>query len=262
VRNRCFTSVLTLIILVATGTILFAVSVVPSGAEAEGAYSRADAVVIVNSASPSYLDFQHYIRPFLDHFGVPYTLLDIRDSPVTAAISDYALVVIGHRQLDLPHTYLDATEEGFISSAVNFGVGMVNFDNDLSADGVSPRYQFINDVFGFGYGGATSGSGVSFPSGTLHYIAERHSPGEVISTGQMALPGVTLPGGVTVVASTGAQPFIAVTSTGAGRAVQGAVMPGCPQQCMARCTDWMTWCGAAWSGRRGSPSSCRVCRPS
>ena len=75
-------------------------------------------------------------------------------------------------------------------------------------------------VFGFGYGGAVSGSGVTFPNGALHYIAERHAPGEAIATGQMSLAGVTLPGDVTAVAVTGAQPFVAVTTYGVGRAVQ------------------------------------------
>ena len=56
-----------------------------------------------------------------------------------------------------------------------------------SGDGVGPRYQFINDVFCFGYGGAVSGSGVSVPNDRLHYIAERHAPGEAIATGQMSL---------------------------------------------------------------------------
>ena len=44
--------------------------------------TRADALVLVNSASAGYADFQHYIQPYLDHFGVPYTLLDIATAPV------------------------------------------------------------------------------------------------------------------------------------------------------------------------------------
>ena len=121
--------------------IMLMLSAAPSAAEAAMGSARADAVVIVNSASPGYPDFQHFIQPYLDHFGIPYTVLDIGASPVTAAIGDYALVVIGHRQLDLTHAYLDTTEEGFISAAVNSGAGLVNFDNALSGDGVSPRYR-------------------------------------------------------------------------------------------------------------------------
>ncbi|MBE7436701.1 MAG: DUF4082 domain-containing protein [Anaerolineales bacterium] len=182
--------------------------------------SRADALVLMNSDSAGHIDFVHYIQPYLDHFGIPYTLLDISTTPITENVIDYALIIIGHRQLDIAGTYLDTTEQGNLSAAVNAGTGLVNFDNDLSADGSTPHYSFVQDVFGFGYGGATSGSGVSFPSSTLHYIAERHTPGESLGTGEMSLPGVTLPGDVTTVASTGAQPFIAVTTYGAGRAVQ------------------------------------------
>jgi len=43
---------------------------------------RTDAVVLVNQNSSSYLDFQHYIQPYLDHFGVPYTILDISSEAV------------------------------------------------------------------------------------------------------------------------------------------------------------------------------------
>jgi hypothetical protein len=35
--------------------------------------SRADTLVLVNSASASYADFQHYIRPYLDNFGGYYS---------------------------------------------------------------------------------------------------------------------------------------------------------------------------------------------
>ena len=149
-----------------------------------GAPVRADAVVLVNSASPAYLDFQHYIQPYLDHFGVPYTVLDIAITPLSAGVGDYALIISGHRQLDLGNAHLDMAGQGYISAAVNDGSGLVSFDNDLSSGGVG-RYAFIQDVFTFGYGGAISGSGVSFPGGTLHYIAERHTPGESLSTGGM-----------------------------------------------------------------------------
>ena len=49
---------------------------------------RADALVLVNSSSADYLDFQHYIQPYLDNFGIPYTLLDIATTPVTAGIAE------------------------------------------------------------------------------------------------------------------------------------------------------------------------------
>ena len=75
---------------------------------------RADAVVLVNSASAGYLDFQRYIQPYLNHFGVPYTTLDINAASVTSAIGDYALIIIGHRQLDTAGIYLDNVEQAAI----------------------------------------------------------------------------------------------------------------------------------------------------
>ena len=82
---------------------------------------QSDAVVLVNSASSSYADFQHYIQPYLDTFGVPYTNLDIATQSVEADIGDYAVIIIGHRQLDVGDVYLDATEEGYISAGVSAG---------------------------------------------------------------------------------------------------------------------------------------------
>ena len=176
------------------------------------------ALVLVNSTSDSYADFQRFVQPYLDHFGVPYATLDIATRPVELGIDDYAVIIIGHRKLDLGSN-LDATEEGCISSAVNAGTGLVNFDNDLSGDGSTARYQYVNTIFGFGYIAPTSGSGVSFPNPTAHYITQRHKSGS-IGTGSMTLASVTLQGSVTAVATTGTQPFLAVTSYGAGHAVQ------------------------------------------
>ncbi len=134
-------------------------------AQQSGAH-RADAVVLVNSSSANYTDFAYYVQPYLDNFGVPYTLLDIASAPIENDIGDYAVIIVGHRQLDIGGTYLDTTEHGYLSSAVNAGTGLVNFDNDLSADGSTPRYQFVDDIFGFGYVAPTSQSGVSFVSET------------------------------------------------------------------------------------------------
>ena len=153
---------------------------------------RADALVLVNSASASYADFQHFIQPYLDHFGVPYTVRDIATTALGADLQDYALLIIGHRQLDPNDAYLDATEEAAIAAAVTAGTGLLNFDNDLAAGGLTPRYQFVQGIFGFGYVTPPTGAGVTFASVT-HYITERHAADETITTGNMTLAGITLP---------------------------------------------------------------------
>ena len=87
--------------------------------------SRADALVLVNSASPDYADFEHFIQPYLDNFGVPYTVLDIASTPIGADIADYAVIIVGHRQLDIGGSDLDSTEEGYITTAVEGGTSLL-----------------------------------------------------------------------------------------------------------------------------------------
>ncbi len=183
--------------------------------------ARIDAMVLVNSSSEGFNDFQKYIQPYLDNFGVPHTVVDIAVSTVPANIADYAEIIIGHRRLDPNGNYLDGSEQASITAAVSAGTGLVNFDNYLSTDGSAPAYAFVNSIFGFGYTTQAALSGVSFAPQT-HYITERHAPGETINTGDMTLAGITLPGdgSVSALAMTGSQPFLAVKNYGSGRAVQ------------------------------------------
>ena len=99
----------------------------------------ADAVVLVNSHSAKYLDFQHFIQPYLDNFGFPYTVQDISTNAPGPAIGNYAVIIIGHSQLDTNLTFLTTKVQANLSSAVYAGTGLVNFDNDLSTGGVGPR---------------------------------------------------------------------------------------------------------------------------
>ncbi len=181
---------------------------------------KADAVVLVNSESSSYSDFQHFIQPYLDNFGIPYTLLDIATTQFDSGIADYAVIIIGHRRLDIDGTKLNTNEESYITSAVSNGTGLVNFDNDLSANASTPRYEFVNSIFGFGYTTPLTLTGVTFPSPQTHYITERHSAGETIGTQNMVMAGITLPPGTNALANTGTQPFLVSTTYQQGHAVQ------------------------------------------
>src|SRR3954452_13584659 len=110
----------------------------------------ADAVVLVNSTSPKFLDFQHYIQPYLDNFGVPYTVLDISTNPVPADVGRFAVIIVGHGLLDTNLSHLAGNAQLYLSTAVSNGTGLVNFDNAISIADSTPRYQFVQDIFGFG----------------------------------------------------------------------------------------------------------------
>ena len=185
----------------------------------------ADAVVLVNSSSAKYLDFKHSIQPYLDNFGVPYTVLDIASNAVGTNVGNYAVIIVGHGQLDTNHACLDMIEQQNISVAVTNGTGLVNFDNDLSAGGTN-RYQFMRDIFGFSFGSAIAGANVTFPAteplSRMHYITALHPAGDSISLRSgMSMANITrFPTNVTAAALSSGKPFLAVRKYGRGRAVQ------------------------------------------
>jgi len=185
----------------------------------------ADAVVLVNSSSAAYLDFQHYIQPYLDNFGVPYTVLDIATNGVGTNLANYALIVIGHSQLDTNGVALGSAGQNAISLAVSNGTGLVSFDGALSATNGTALYPFVQTIFGFGYGAATSATNVTMPAtqpqSQMHYITALHPVGDSITLRtSMTLPGLTVPSNVTAIALSGAQPFLSVAQYGQGRAAQ------------------------------------------
>ena len=139
-----------------------------------------DALILVNSSSSNYADFQHFIQPYLDHLGVPYSVLDIADDELSSEIGDHTLIIIGHRLLDPTGGYLDSAEQAQITLAVQQGTGLVNFDNRLTLTGSTPRYQFVQDIFNFTYGNTTLGRSVNFPSGTTQFITANHEAGSSI----------------------------------------------------------------------------------
>ena len=184
----------------------------------------ADAVVLVNSTSPNYLDFQHHLQPYLDNFGIPYTVWDIAISALDTNLAHYAVILIGHSQVDTQGTYLSANAQQFLTSAVTNGTGLVSFDGAL-ASGTTPRYAFVQSIFGFSYSTAGSGASVSLPATELgsqmHFITSRHTAGEVIGfRASMSVPGLSVPTNVTAVALSAGHPLVAVTKFGLGRAVQ------------------------------------------
>ena len=71
--------------------------------------------------------------------------------------------------------------------------------------GGAPRYQFVQDIFGFSYGSGASGSSASLPptepSSQMHYITARHPTNDLVAfRSSINLPGITVPAGATTLA--------------------------------------------------------------
>src|SRR5215472_3143311 len=135
----------------------------------------ADAVVLVNSASPKFLDFRNYIQPYLNHLGVPYTIQDITTNAPGTNLSRYALIIIGHAQIDTNNAFLTPSAQTSLSTCVSNGTGLVNFDGNLWTSGGTARYQFVQNLFGFSFTSGATASSVTFvatePGATMHFVA-------------------------------------------------------------------------------------------
>jgi hypothetical protein len=218
----------------------------PPAASPAAASLDESAVVLVNSASPHYSDYATYIKPYLDQFGVPYTSVDVASGPALSDLAAHALIILGHRDVNP-----SASEQTTISAAVASGTGLVNFDNDLFTGSVS-RYPFVDTVFGFVPGGATTGSGVTI-TGPAHYITTAHSAGETISTRPMTMSGAALPAsGVSALVTAGGAPLVAVASFGSGRAVQWGSYDWASYNVLGplRGLDDLVWRSLVWAARK------------
>lgn len=227
----------------------------------------ADAVVLVNSASARFLDFRNFIQPYLENFGVPYTVQDVATNPPSADLSHYALIIIGHSQFDTNYSFLTPSAQASLSMCVSNGAGLLNFDSNLWTAGGAPRYQFVQDIFGFGFTSGASASSVSFPATEpgpkMHFVSSRHHTNNETLTlrSSLSLTGVTLPADASALATSGGRPLLVVRKYGLGRAVQwlsydwiGASVLG-PIGGM----DDLVWRGIVWAARkpfvmRGLPS--------
>jgi hypothetical protein len=217
----------------------------------------ADAVVLVNSSSSRFSDFQHYLQPYLDHFGVPYTVLDISTNPVPADVGRFAVIIVGHSLLDTNLSCLTTNAQSYLSTAVSNGTGLVNFDNVLSISNTTPRYQFVQEIFGFGYIAATNGANVSFPAtgpaSQMHYITALHQAGETNAfRASIPLTGITLPLDVSAVALSSGRPLLSITKRGQGHAVQWSSydwMAVSAKGPMAGLDD-LVWRSIVWAARK------------
>ena len=187
--------------------------------------TNVSALVVVNSQSADYGDFQRYIQPYLDHLGVPYATLDISSRQLTSDVSSYSLIVVGHRGRDVGRNHLDATEESYIENAVAAGVGLVNFDNALTRSGsMDPEYGYVQTIFGLAYVPASPADVVAIEvadGDPRHYITAAQPEGNRIHLRGGIVPlGVEPPAGARVLATLGSSPLLIARSSGAGRAVQ------------------------------------------
>jgi hypothetical protein len=220
------------------------------------AATSADALVLVNSQSARHLEFQHFIQPYLDNFGFPYRVQDIATNPPAETVTNYAVIIIGHSQIDTNGVYLTSLAQRHLSLAVSNGTGLVNFDSDLYS-GSAGRYQFVQDVFGFTYGSGAAANSVSVPAtetnSQMHWITALHPTNDAISfRSSIAMGGIIPPAGVPTLASAGSKPLLVAAKYGQGRAVQWGSYAWMVSSVLGPVDglDDLVWRGVVWAARK------------
>ncbi|HVP05115.1 MAG TPA: fibronectin type III domain-containing protein [Dehalococcoidia bacterium] len=223
------------------------------GRDSQAATVRSNAVVLVNSQSPSYSQYQQRLQTYLKQFGVPYDTIDISTTSITSNISNYQLIIVGHTGLDTSGSYLSGSEMSNISSAVNAGSGFFSVDGDLATGGNSSRYSFTDAIFGFGYAGSYSTqSSISVPSSGHYITAAQTAPASYTVRNPMQGDIITTPGDVTTLASVGGSPLMVVTTYGSGRAVQWTSDTWINNAVVGQFQgmDDLVWRGLVWAARK------------
>jgi hypothetical protein len=216
---------------------------------------RSEAVVLVNSSSSSFPDFQRLVQPYLDNFGVPYSVVDIATSTLPVDLSTYALIIVGHPRLDPAGTYLDALEQQQISGAVNAGTGLVNFDGVLANTSLSPYYPFIQNVFSFGYSNGNASTSVqvqSSPAVGAYVMGDQPGNPAYTLLGLITPQGITPAAGSSTLMAVGGQPLLVARNYGQGRAIQWSTIEWINQDIWGPVRGWddIVWRSLVWAARK------------
>ncbi len=244
-------SVLTLLAILISGLI----GMPNQPVKAQATIQRADAVVLVNSTSARFWEFQQWVQPYLDQFGVAYSVVDISTSPLPSQISDYALIIIGHGQLDVSGTLLDASEQQLITNAVSQGTGLVNFDSFLTQNGTTPLYGFIQNIFSFGYTSGTSSSQAQVQSQASigsYILQDQNTNASYTLFGSITPQGIIPGANSSVLLSLGNQPLLIAGIYGQGRAIQWSSIAWMNPVIWGPLQGWddMVWRSIVWAARK------------
>jgi len=98
---------------------------------------KIEALVIVNSHSPEYIKGKELLLPYIDHFGIPYILLDIASEELSDLYSSYPLIILAHPMINYNQSNMPVLND-FLNAEIFNGSGLVCFDPDLKLLDIEP----------------------------------------------------------------------------------------------------------------------------
>ncbi len=165
----------------------------------------------LNSSSPEVSKGVEKIIPYLDHFGVSYTAVDLASELVPSNSEKSVLVIISHSQLIGNDNVLKKKLDQFLVNCISSGIGILSFDPLLP----STLLSYSNNEFGID----PDVDELKF-SEEKHYITEYHQAGEIQDLfGYMSVPKMKN-SNANVLISANEHPLLVVNADKPGKIVQ------------------------------------------
>ncbi len=164
-----------------------------------------DVIVLTNPTTAAYRDYVCHLKPYLEHFGFPFTQVD--SSSLPADLAQFPLMVLAHPGCVAPSAQAGVAEA--CAGILREGGGVVSFD-----PGVEELLPSL-----VSRAGAPATTEVFTVSDARHWVSALHEPGEVLLR-KPILPAAhsVLRDGATLLAA-GSQPLVQAARAGAGHVV-------------------------------------------
>ncbi|MBE0676934.1 MAG: hypothetical protein IH591_19925, partial [Bacteroidales bacterium] len=206
------------------------------------------ALVIINTGSEDYPDYNLYIKSYLQNFGIPFDTVDV-STQTLYPLTNYSVIIFGHRNV-----YDDNYPLDDIELALENGVGIYSFDSHLfdynSAFNttITPISQTVNNID---------------INNVDHYITLLHDPTILFNTGSNEFGlhsplSVThnsiLNGGLDLVQVTNVAtiPLLQVSSYGTGKIVKWSNNDWIKEDYLGPVygMDDLIWRGIVWAAKK------------
>jgi len=211
-------------------------------------------LVLVNWFSAGHGEAERVVFPYLEHLGVPYTVVDVARDPWPERLADFALLIIGHRLLDPRGRRLSAGQRRAVLEAVDAGTGLVSFDPGFPEVGKRSPAASVENKAAETLEFADEGDEyIPFIRAERpHYITARHAPGEVLDlVSPIRVPSLTF-GDAQVLVRAAGQPLVVASRLGQGRVVQWATLGWAHSRVLGPLAglDDVLWRSLVWAARK------------
>ncbi|MFH0759533.1 MAG: hypothetical protein V2B15_19755 [Bacteroidota bacterium] len=132
----------------------------------ESGQNKLQTLLILDSGNPDSQGSLDYLIPYLNHFGIPFDILDLSQQNTSSKLHRYKLIILAHRNLNRLPASRGVSLSERVSAAADKGTGIVSFD-PVFVPSRSPVLDAANtDSLVF--------------SGTSHFVTALHEPGFVL----------------------------------------------------------------------------------